>query len=169
MSVSCGRRAAGRRRAVGRVRETARLSLLFDMDGTLVDSEKLWTIGLEELARYYGGEISPAARLAMIGTNMAESMRILHAQVRQPWRDQAASVAWLEALVKEMFAEGLVWRPGARELLDRLRAAGMPMALVTATSRHLVEVALGTIGAHYFGAVVAGDDLARRSRIRCRT
>lgn len=134
-------------------------AVLFDMDGTLVDSEKVWSIGLEELARYYGGEISPAARRAMVGTSMAESMQILHDDLGQPWRDSAESVLWLETRVKELFAEGLVWRPGAYELLTAVRAAGVPTALVTATARHLVEVALVTIGAHLFDAVVAGDDL----------
>ena len=52
-----------------------------------------------------------------------------------------------------------MWRPGAAELLDRLRLAGIPMALVTATRRHLAEVALETIGPANFGAVVCGDDV----------
>jgi len=58
-----------------------------------------------------------------------------------------------------VFTGGLVWRPGAAELLAAVRAAGVPTALVTATHRHLVEVALVTIGAANFDAVVAGDDL----------
>src|SRR4051794_32460835 len=51
-------------------------AVLFDMDGTLVDSEKVWSIALFELARRAGGELSPAARHAMVGNNMANSMRI---------------------------------------------------------------------------------------------
>ena len=49
--------------------------------------------------------------------------------------------------------------PRRQRLLTGVRAAGVPTALVTATHRHLVEVALITIGAHHFDAVVAGDDL----------
>src|SRR2546430_2175383 len=49
-------------------------AVLFDMDGTLVDSEKVWDVGLRELARRYGGELSAPARTRMIGTSMAESM-----------------------------------------------------------------------------------------------
>jgi HAD superfamily hydrolase (TIGR01509 family) len=133
--------------------------VLFDMDGTLVDSEKLWDVGLSELAEEYGGRLSATARASMVGTNMTESMTILHEDIGQPWRDPDASVVLLEKRVKELFATGLVWRPGAAELLARLRAAGIPMALVTATRRHLTEVALATIGPAYFGAVVCGDDL----------
>jgi HAD superfamily hydrolase (TIGR01509 family) len=132
---------------------------LFDMDGTLVDSEKVWDVGLTELAQRYGGALSADARTRMVGTSMAESMSILHGDIGQPWRDPVASVAWLEERVKELFGAGLVWRPGAAGLLAELRTAGVPMALVTTTRRHLVEVALRTIGRDNFAAVVAGDEV----------
>ena len=136
-------------------------AVLFDMDGTLVDSEKVWSAGLNALAAHHGRELSEAARLAMVGTNMADSMRILHDDLGLPWRDTAWSVDWVELRVKELFAEGLPWRPGARELLAALRAERVPMALVTATHRHLVDVAMLSIGAYHFDAVVAGDEVDR--------
>jgi HAD superfamily hydrolase (TIGR01509 family) len=134
-------------------------AVLFDMDGTLVDSEKVWDVGLTELAVRYGGTLSAPARARMVGTSMAESMEILHGDIGQPWRDPLTSVTWLEDRVKELFAAGLVWRPGAAELLAEVRAAGIPMALVTATRRHLVDVALETIGRAHFAAVVCGDEV----------
>jgi HAD superfamily hydrolase (TIGR01509 family) len=134
-------------------------AVLFDMDGTLVDSEKVWDVGLRELAHRYGGELSAPARTRMIGTSMAESMEILHTDIAQPWRDPFESVTWLERRVGELFADGLIWRPGAQELLAAVRAEGIPTALVTATRRHLVDVALATIGAHNFDIVVAGDEV----------
>jgi HAD superfamily hydrolase (TIGR01509 family) len=136
-------------------------AVLFDMDGTLVDSEKVWDVGLAELAAHYGGALSPAARRSMVGTSMRESMTILHDDLAQPWRDTVASTAWLEARVMELFARGLVWRPGARELLAAVRAAAIPTALVTATRRPLVEVALRTIGPENFDVVVCGDEVTR--------
>jgi HAD superfamily hydrolase (TIGR01509 family) len=132
--------------------------VLFDMDGTLVDSEKVWSVGLDELAAHLGGELSAAARHAMVGTNMSQSMRILHEDLGVE-ADAGESLRWLEERVADLFTGGLIWRPGAAELLAGVRAAGVPTALVTATHRHLVEVALITIGAANFDAVVAGDDL----------
>jgi HAD superfamily hydrolase (TIGR01509 family) len=134
-------------------------AVLFDMDGTLVDSEKVWDVGLHELAHAYGGRLSEQARARMVGTSMTESMTILHTDIGQPWRDPAHSVTVLEDRIKELFADGLIWRPGARELLSQVRAAGVPTALVTATRRHLVDVALETIGRHNFDAVVCGDEV----------
>jgi HAD superfamily hydrolase (TIGR01509 family) len=136
-------------------------AVLFDMDGTLVDSEKIWEVGLNELAAHHGRSLSAKARRDMVGTNMTDSMRILHEDLALPTTRAAMdeSVGWLEERVKGLFRGGVPWRPGARELLAALRGEGVPLALVTATHRHLVDVALLTIGADNFGAVVAGDEV----------
>lgn len=132
--------------------------VLFDMDGTLVDSEKVWEVALHELAERLGGKLSAAARARMVGTNMSVSMEILHTDIGRPELDRAGSVAWLETRMGELFAAGMIWKPGARELLAAVRAARVPAALVTATRRRLVETALETIGREFFAAVVCGDD-----------
>ncbi|MGS2615684.1 HAD family hydrolase [Micromonospora sp. LZ34] len=133
--------------------------MLFDMDGTLVDSEKLWDVALHELAAEYGGTLSDAARKAMVGTSMAASMRILHDDLGQPERDPQISAAWIDARILELFRTGLRWRPGALNLLRAVRAAGIPTALVTSSGRPLVEVALDTLGRDSFDAVVCGDEV----------
>ncbi|SIR60139.1 haloacid dehalogenase superfamily, subfamily IA, variant 3 with third motif having DD or ED [Micromonospora avicenniae] len=134
-------------------------AILFDMDGTLVDSEKLWDVALQELAETYGGTLSDAARKAIIGTAMADSMRILHDDLGQPERDPAVSAAWIDARILELFRSGLRWRPGAMALLKAVRAAGIPTALVTSSGRPLVEVALETLGRDSFDVVVCGDEV----------
>ncbi len=136
-------------------------AVLFDMDGTLVDSEKVWTVALRDLATRYGGVLTDAARLAMIGTDSVETMAILHADLDQPWRDPIDGAAWLDARAMELFAEGLEWRPGARELLEAVRAAGLRTALVTNTGRALVDVALATVGDGNFDVVICGDEVPR--------
>ncbi|MET7868062.1 HAD family hydrolase [Micromonospora taraxaci] len=133
--------------------------MLFDMDGTLVDSEKLWDIALQELAREYGGDLSVEARQSIIGTAMAESMRILHDDLGQPERDPEISAAWINARILELFRTGLPWQPGAFELLGAVRAARIPTALVTSSPRALVEIALDTLGRDNFDTVVAGDEV----------
>ncbi|MFJ8204367.1 HAD family hydrolase [Micromonospora chalcea] len=133
--------------------------MLFDMDGTLVDSEKLWDVALQELAAVYGGVLSDDARRAIVGTGMADAMRIVHDDLGQPERDVQESADWISARILELFRTGLRCRPGALALLRAVRDAGIPTALVTSSGRSLVEVALDTLGRDSFDAVVCGDEV----------
>jgi HAD superfamily hydrolase (TIGR01509 family) len=133
-------------------------AVLFDMDGTLVDSEKLWEIALNDLAAHYGGQLSAQARAEMVGTNMAVSMKIFHDDLGLG-PDYGPSQRMLEQRTKELFVQGLPWRRGAQELLHEVHEAGLPTALVTSTHRHLVDVALATLGPQYFDVVVCGDEV----------
>lgn len=133
-------------------------AVLWDMDGTLLDSEKVWDVSLEQFATMLGGVLSADAREAMVGTNMAKSMDVFYADLGITGRDSDADAQWLDDLTGDLFAEGLIWRPGARELLIAVRRAGLRTALVTATSRPLVEQALQTMGAEHFDAVVCGGE-----------
>ncbi|HST64241.1 MAG TPA: HAD family phosphatase, partial [Mycobacteriales bacterium] len=134
-------------------------AVLFDMDGTLVDSEPVWDDALRELARWLGGELSADARRATLGTNVEVSVRIVHEDVGRPDADRALSGKKLLEEAAQRFARGLVWRPGARELIDAVRAARIPTALVTNTERSLVEVALGDLVGRLFDVSVAGDEV----------
>jgi HAD superfamily hydrolase (TIGR01509 family) len=131
------------------------------MDGTLFDSEKLWDVAIFELAGNYGAAVPDETRAAMVGTSMADSMVLLHDGIGQPWRDPVHSAGWINDRVAELFVTSIVWRPGARELLHEVRAAGIPTALVTATDRRLVEIAIDTAGRDSFDVLVCGDDVAR--------
>ena len=136
-------------------------AVLWDMDGTLVDSEKLWDVAINELYAQHGRELTPEVRDATVGGSAEGVIRIVFDDLgldRDP--EHMAQVAdWMHDYVGELFGTGLPWCPGARELLDELLAAGIPMALVTNTRRDLTENALNSIGRHYFSATVCGDEV----------
>jgi HAD superfamily hydrolase (TIGR01509 family) len=135
-------------------------AVLFDMDGTLLDSEPLWDASLNALAHHHGGALSDHARLSMIGRNARETMEIFYEDLRIADPDRLADGRFVVERMAEFYATDLTWRPGAAELLAEVRAAGLPTALVTSTMRRLVEVALAsTLGPDNFDAVVCGDDV----------
>jgi HAD superfamily hydrolase (TIGR01509 family) len=132
-------------------------AVLFDMDGTLIESEGLWAISLQQLAAEHGGVLSEPARLSMVGTDMVASMAIFREDLGLPDLDFVTSTDRLVELTETLFAAGLPWRPGALALLTAVRDAGIPTALVTSTQRRLVKIALETLGS--FDAVVCGDEV----------
>jgi HAD superfamily hydrolase (TIGR01509 family) len=133
-------------------------AVLFDMDGTLLDSEKVWDIALDDLAEWLGGRLSSTGRTRMVGTPLGRSIAILHDDLGID-ADAEASGAYLLSRAAELFERPLPWRPGARELLDAVAAAEIPAGLVTSTHRGLTKLALRTLGADRFAALVCGDDV----------
>jgi HAD superfamily hydrolase (TIGR01509 family) len=142
---------------------TAPAAVLWDMDGTLVDSEKVWTVSLADTARWLGGELSQAARDDMVGSNMARTLVLMFDDLglRPDSARIAEAQAFLTRRTEELFAGGLEWRPGAYEALRAVRAAGWPTALVTNTGRALTELALDGIGREHFTVTVCGDEVLR--------
>jgi HAD superfamily hydrolase (TIGR01509 family) len=135
-------------------------AVLFDMDGTLLDSEKVWDVALDDLAEWLGGSLSLTARQRMVGSSLARSVAILHSDLGIE-ADPESSAAYLLERTAELFRTELVWKPGAQELVGAVRAAGVPAALVTSTHRRLTEIALDTLGRDSFAAVVCGDEVRR--------
>jgi HAD superfamily hydrolase (TIGR01509 family) len=136
-------------------------AVLWDMDGTLVDSEKLWDVSLSALYEAYGGAMSRETRTALVGASAEETMVTAYAELGLD-PDAAAmaeSIRWLHDYTADLFDGGLPWCDGAREMLEALAAERTPMALVTNTQRALAERALNSIGRHYFSVTVCGDEV----------
>ncbi|BBX37852.1 phosphoglycolate phosphatase [Mycolicibacterium mageritense DSM 44476 = CIP 104973] len=136
-------------------------AVLWDMDGTLVDSEKLWDVSMHALYARMGAVLTPEVRESTLGGSAETVMRIVYEDVglEPDPVAMAESEDWLHDYTGDLFEQGLPWRPGAQELLDRLLTAGIPMALVTNTRRDLAERALESIGRHYFSVTVCGDEV----------
>ena len=136
-------------------------AVLWDMDGTLVDSEKLWDVALYETAEWLGGTLSEPERMTLVGSNMDDTATYLLEVVGREVTPEAVAAAGDEIRRRTagLFDDELPWRPGAREILAAVRAAGLATALVTSTERSLTELALNTIGREFFDVTVCGDEV----------
>jgi HAD superfamily hydrolase (TIGR01509 family) len=137
--------------------------VLWDMDGTLVDSEKLWDISLAALYTELGGCMTPEVRASIVGSSSENTIRVIYNDLglELDYVAMAETDRWLHAYTAELFDGGLPWCDGAQQMLEALAAEGTPMALVTNTARALTERALNSIGRGYFSATVCGDEVPR--------
>jgi HAD superfamily hydrolase (TIGR01509 family) len=136
-------------------------AVLWDMDGTLLDSEKLWDVAVYELADDLGGAMTQQTRHALIGSSGPNALRIIFASLDLEPTPEAVGAAgeWLERRVTELFAEGIPWRPGGKDALALVRDAGLKTALITNTKRSLTEYCLDTLGRDFFDATVCADEV----------
>jgi HAD superfamily hydrolase (TIGR01509 family) len=143
-------------------------AVLFDMDGTLVETEQHWGVALFELADRLGGRLSAAARERTVGSSMRTAMTIVYADlgIARSEEQLRADARWVELRAQRLMSEGVTWRPGARELLLEVRNAGLPTALVTTTGRDVAAVVLDLIAADCggcpFDLTVCGDEVPAR-------
>lgn len=144
-------------------------AVLFDMDGTLVETEEYWGEAMFELAGQLGGRMSPEARAATVGTSMRVAMDVLYTDlgVTRTEEQVQGDVDQILDAVARMMTERLVWRPGAQELLAAVHAAGLRTALVTTTPRSLADLVIAHIEAGYpgggpFDVTVCGDEVPAR-------
>ena len=105
-------------------------AVLWDMDGTLVDTEQYWMAAEGALVERFGGTWTHEQALTLVGQGLETSATILQgAGVRMAAHE---IVDHLTAEVMRALEEyGPPLRPGAAELLAALRAAGVRCALVT--------------------------------------
>ncbi len=135
-------------------------AVLWDMDGTLVDTEPYWIASEFALVAEHGEVWTDADAHSLVGFDLLDAAAVLRARggVRL---EPHAVVEWLLDSVIERVAERLPWRPGARELLAACGAAGIECAMVTMSWRRLADAVIAAAPPGSFTASVAGDEVAR--------
>ncbi|WP_413466768.1 HAD family hydrolase [Microbacterium sp. LRZ72] len=130
------------------------------MDGTLVDTEPHWIAAETPLVESFGGTWSHEQALQLVGLGLEDAARIFQdAGVRMSVHDIIDTLT--DRVLASLAAEGVPFRPGARELLLALKKAGIPTALVTMSMRRMATSVVDLIDFDAFDLIVAGDDVSR--------
>ena len=134
-------------------------AVLWDMDGTLVDTEPYWFAAERQLVKSFGNTWSEEHAHAVVGFDLLDTAAyiIKHGGVDLPPRDV---VEYLLDVVITSCRQRLPWRPGVRELLDELHSLGIPCALVTMSWRRFAEAVLEHLPRSTFEVTVFGDEVA---------
>jgi HAD superfamily hydrolase (TIGR01509 family) len=134
-------------------------AVLFDMDGTLTNTEELWTVALHQTAADLGGQLSMATRAQMVGRPFTQVIEMLQTETGTAQDGATTTGRALLRKIEDLFRQGVPWQPGARELLHAVRQAGLQTALVTSSPSRIVDIALGTLGRDSFDVTVCGNDV----------
>ena len=135
-------------------------AVLWDMDGTLVDTEPYWVEAEYALAERYGGTWSREHALNLVGNDLIESGRYIREHMGIDLEPSLIVEQLLDSVIASV-ERSVPWRPGAVELLARLRKHGVPCALVTMSYRRFVAPILDGLPGGTFAAVVTGDAVLR--------
>jgi HAD superfamily hydrolase (TIGR01509 family) len=138
------------------------VAFLLDMDGTLLDTEKIYFESLVAAMNALGYSDDVAALShAMVGIPGPECESMLRARYGEDFPLAELNVAFATTC-DEIMRAGLPMKRGAVELLDALKHAQYPIAIVTSSSRRTADKLLTLAGIRtHFDAVLTRDDVAR--------
>ncbi|SDJ22917.1 haloacid dehalogenase superfamily, subfamily IA, variant 3 with third motif having DD or ED [Frankineae bacterium MT45] len=133
-------------------------AVLFDMDGTLVDTEPYWIEAEYEIVAEFGGTWSDEHAHALVGNALITSAEYIRVHGPVPLEPIEIVERLLERVVAAARRE-MPWRPGAVDLLAELRRHDLPLALVTMSYDSLAQTMISQLPPGTFAAVVTGDQV----------
>ncbi|MGP3932788.1 HAD family hydrolase [Nonomuraea sp. KM88] len=135
-------------------------AVFFDMDGLLVDTEKIWLEIESEVMGRLGGTWTPDHQVHLLGGSMERAVGYMLSASGSG--ESAATVGqWMVSGMVERLSGGVRVMPGASELLDALRDEGVPVGLVTSSLGEIADAVLKGVGRDRFDLVVTADDVER--------
>lgn len=134
-------------------------AVLFDMDGTLCDSEPAWMATEFAIAEQYGARWTQQDAHQLVGYDLLASAVVMKQRMLLPLTPSEIVERMLSGVIARMAREGVAWRPGALALVQQCNDAGIPTALVTMSYRRLTDVVVGAMPFGRFDVVVAGDEV----------
>ncbi len=133
-------------------------AVLWDMDGTLVDTEPYWIATEQAMAEKYGATWTHADALHLVGSDLIDSGRYIKDAMGLDLSPEQIVEELLDGVVAKVEVE-VPWRPGAVELLSALADAGVRCGLVTMSYERFVAPILARLPAESFRVVVTGDQV----------
>lgn len=139
--------------------------VIFDLDGTLVDSMWIWTKIDLDFIEALGLEIAPGELMKDVAHfSFHETANYFRTKFGLPQSVEEIKTLWIDAAEHE-YANNVFLKAGAREFLAELRAKGIKMAVATSNTRQLLSACLDANNIRdYFDALVTTDDSLAKSK-----
>jgi HAD superfamily hydrolase (TIGR01509 family) len=135
-------------------------AVLWDMDGTLVDTEPYWIDTERAMAEKYGATWTEADALQLVGSDLLDSGAYIKRVMGLDLSPAEVVEELLDGVVGKV-QHAVPWRPGAVELLESLSEAGVRCGLVTMSYQRFVAPILARLPPETFRVVVTGEQVSR--------
>jgi len=135
-------------------------AFFFDMDGLSVDTEPMWLETEVELANEYGADWSLADQAHCLGGPMSKVGIHLAEKSKRPDLAEWFSDEMVRRMAKRC-ALGVGFMPGVEVLLEEIVGQGIPVGLVSASPRPIVDAVLNGLGKNYYQFSISATDVMR--------
>lgn len=133
-------------------------AVLWDMDGTILDSEPYWVAAEIELVERFGGHWTHEDGLRLVGQGLVHSAVVLQRAGVDLTIDEIVNS--LTDRVITLLDDAVPWRPGAVGMMAAIAEAGIPQALVTMSIDRMARLVAREIPGQPLSIIVAGDHVA---------
>lgn len=134
-------------------------AVLWDMDGTLVDTEPYWLKSEQEFAKNHNAEWEMGDAEQFIGYSLYDTADLLRKKFNLQNQTDQQIIDQLTSGVVQQIEDQLPFRPGALELLRELKSLDIPTALVTMSMSEMANSVVDRIPFKAFDVVLGGDQV----------
>ena len=135
--------------------------VIFDLDGTLLDSMGMWQQVDREYLERFGLEAPPDLQRSIAGLSVTDTARYFKQRFRLPDSIEQIIADW-NAMAREEYLSRLPLKPGAAELVRHLAGAGLKLGIATTSYRDLTEGCLARHGIlPFFSSIVTSADIQK--------
>lgn len=135
-------------------------AVVFDMDGTMVDTELIYHLAWRDAAAALGYTLTEETLLATTGRRIVDCYAILEAALGPTFPMTAFKASWEGYWHREIEQHGVPLKPGLLELLDLLEAREIPKVVATSTERSEAHFTLEKAGLlERFSMLTTGDEI----------
>lgn len=141
-----------------------RIGVIFDCDGTLIDSMDAWRNLEGELGHRAGVELTAEGRQTLCTLNIPESAQYFHQRYGLGASSEQV-VGMMDEIMLEWYSKHAVARPGALEFIDGLAQRGVVMSVASSSPKPYLQAGLACAGiVPYLAAIVSVEDVNSNKR-----
>ncbi len=136
-------------------------ALLLDLDGTLLESERLWLMAERRVMDQYGYSWTQADQEHCLGGPLERVATYMEDRTNGAASSKVIGNELLNAVAQLFLTEEVEWRPGAQALVAQAHQLQIPTVIVTATWRAVVDSVMARMTASVgdFSHSIAGDEV----------